>query len=103
MRHSPKMPDRGGTRNRHIERRALKRAHREHNSDNPKTAMSLKEFARALVEGTGPELGRHHSALVDRAAEWLGNKATKQVRTVHPKRLKSVKSDIKVKQKKKEG
>lgn len=104
MRHSPRLPDKGTERNRHIDRRYLKRSHRQHNDKNPKSQMSLKAYAAAfaLPDGDKPAAEGRVARLAVAAAAWLRNKATKQVRTVHPKRVKLKKSDVKIKQKKKE-
>lgn len=102
MRHSPRM---GLTfedpkRKSYVARRYLKREHRRANKSE---AKSLKEFAQwcirsfaRIADKEAPE-AKKAARLATEAANWLKAKATKQVRTVHPKRQKTKKETVKIK------
>lgn len=110
MRHSKRMGQKMDDvkRVRHVERRHLKRCFIEHQDKNPKSRLSLKQFAKkAMDAGDVKIVGEQQTVAeakeqqkVDRLREsatfWLNQKKTKQVRVIHPKRTKVKVEKVKV-------
>lgn len=104
MRHSNRM---GKTmedvkRVRYVERRYLKREHRRYNTTHKPISLKLfaasnvangKEISEALSDDGAPNfLAQKMKRLCEAGTFWLAQKGSKQVRTIHPKRVKQAKS-----------